>query len=96
MDHFASILFAWNDWVIFPILIVAAFILHIRQRKISTLTIALGLGAVLCGHALTMSYSKTPLHIVYVVGLVIGTLGLVVSVTSAVWFLRKDYVSPAK
>jgi len=96
MSDFTHVLFAWNDWVVFPVLAVVALVLHIRRRKHSTLLLFVGLFVLLVGRVLLVAYFQSPLHLGYLIGLVVSSVGLVASIAGAVWFLRKDYVVPSK
>ena len=41
----ANYIYFWHDWVVFPGMLLAALILHFRQRKRSTLLLCAGSGA---------------------------------------------------
>jgi len=88
---FGNALNAWNDWVVFPAIAIAALILHVRRRKSSTLLLVAGLAVLIVGRAILTMFSQTPLHPWYIVGLVAYTLGFVAAVAGAVWFWRKDF-----
>lgn len=96
MADFTNVLFAWNDWVVFPVFTLVALVVHIRRRKRSTLLLSAGLLVLLVGRFLITDHSQSPLHFAYIVGLIISSVGLVAAVVGAVWFLRKDYVAPSK
>lgn len=96
MTEFTNVLFAWNDWIVFPVLALAAIVVHIRRRKRSTLLLSAGFLALIVGKVLTTAYSHSPLHLAYITGLIIGSVGLAASVVGALWFLRKDYVVSSK
>lgn len=96
MADFANVLFVWNDWVVFPVLALAALVLHIRRRKHSTLLLFVGLLVLLVGRVLLLAYSHSPLHVGYIIGLVVSSVGLVAAAAGAVWFMRKDYVVSTK
>ncbi len=96
MTNFISLLFAWNDWLVLPVLAAAALVLHLRRRKLSTLVLVAGLLMFLAGRVLLMVYSQSPLHPGYIVGLVGSSFGFLAASVGGVWFLRKDYILPSK
>jgi hypothetical protein len=93
MEEFKEFLFAWNEWVVLPILTLVGLVLHTRWRKSSTLVLCVGMLMLLGGGVLTKVYSQSPLHIGYIIGLIIGVVGLLASMVGAIWFYRKDYVT---
>jgi hypothetical protein len=96
MTEFTKLIFAWNDWVVFPVFTLVALVLHIRRRRHSTRLLFVGLVVLIVGQVLLGSFAKTPLHIGYIIGLGTYSLGLVAAIVGVVWFLRKDYAVSSK
>lgn len=90
MGQLAHYVYLWNDWVVFPGMLIAALILHSRRRKRSTLLLSVGLALLVLGkvgNELGPEYILHPLRItamsVYVIGLLSAVIGFG-------WFLRKN------
>jgi len=91
MSEIARYIYLWNDWIIFPALLIAALVAHLKYRKASTLLVASGIGLILIAQSLLHYFYSTPLHPAYVAALACYPIGLLMSVGGFVWFLRKDY-----
>ena len=91
MEEFKELLFAWNHWIVLPILTLVTFILHFRCRKNSTLWLSLGMLALLVSSILKVAYPYQ-LSYGYFISIALGISGLVASIFGAIWFFRKDYV----
>ena len=90
MDAFTAYLFLWNDWVVFPAVLVGSALAYWRLRKRSLLALTVGLALIVTAKGLEAAY-PTPLHPAYVTGLVVGIVGLVFAAGGFVWFFWKDY-----
>ncbi|HEY1286834.1 MAG TPA: hypothetical protein VGF58_00805 [Burkholderiales bacterium] len=90
MDAIAPYLFMWNDWVVFPALLVVSAIALWKLRKPSLLVLTAGLALVVVAKILENAY-PAPLHPAYVASIFVGIAGLVSAIAGSVWFFWKDY-----
>lgn len=93
MSEFTAYLYAWNDWFVFPVLVVIAIVVHYRCRKTSTLLLLIASALALLGYLLTWFYSGNPLHTLYLAGIAIGFTGGILGFVGLVLYVRKDYVA---
>ncbi len=80
----------WNNWVILPILTLAALNLHVRKQKISTRLIFVGLCFCLVGQLTTFTY-KEPLNTMHILGMAISLSGLLFFILGSIQYFRKDH-----
>jgi hypothetical protein len=95
MEELKEFLFAWNDWIVLPILTLVSLVLYFRCPKVSTLWLSLGMTVLLASSILKAVYPH-PQSFGYLIGMVFGIFGLVASIFGAIWFFRKDYSKKAK
>ena len=89
----AAYLYAWNDWIVFPVLAFVTLWLHLRRRKTSTLVLLLGFVLMSIGKLMVVAFGDNPSHPLFLVGPATGVLGIVLAVAGFVWFVRKDNVA---
>jgi len=89
MDELAKYLYAWNDWVVMPILLVGAIYAFIRLRRPSILLFAFGalLYIVSCGLQI---FYPSPFSFAHNAALVSQYLGLLAGLGGFAWFWQKD------
>ncbi len=89
MNQLANYVYAWNDWVVMPILLLAAIYAFIRFRKPSTLVFAFGV-VLYIASSLAQIFYPSPLNLIHSAALVSQFLGLLVGLGGFAWFWRKD------
>jgi hypothetical protein len=90
MDAIAPYVFFWNEWVVFPTLLVAAGLAYWRFRKASLVVVAAGVALVLVGQGLGVAF-PAPLHPGYMASLFVHVAGLISALGGFLWFVWKDY-----
>ena len=93
---FTHYLEMWNKFIVLPGITIYALVLHMRKRKFSTKFMLMGLVLFVIGDCLTFTYRSTPLHLIYISGMVLALLGMVLGVFGCVRYWREDYVSKTK
>jgi hypothetical protein len=89
MYGLAKYLYAWNDWIVMPGLLVSAVYAFIRLRTPSMLLAAFGALLYVASCALQIFY-PSPLSFAYNAALLSQYLGLLLGLTGFVWFWQKD------
>lgn len=89
MDGLEKYLYAWNDWVVMPVLLVSAIYAFIRLRRPSMLLVAFGALLYVASCALQIFY-PSPLSFAYNAALVSQYLGLLLGLAGFVWFWQRD------
>jgi FtsH-binding integral membrane protein len=95
LQEFSQYLNIWNGWVVLPAFTIAALILHIRENKISTRLIFIGLCFYLSGKIIIFFY-KYQLSTIHICGLALGLVGLLFGIVGLIWYFRKDYIPKSK
>jgi len=90
MGDIAKYLFAWNDWVVMPIVLVVAIYAFVRLRRPSLLVFAFGASLYVGSSVLQLFYHPSPSHFAYNAALVSQYLGMVIALAALVWFWRGD------
>lgn len=90
MSQFAYYIHLWNDWVVFPGILIASLILHSRRRKRSTLLLAVGMCLLILGKVGDSLGPEYILHPFRLVALSIYVIGFLSAVIGFGWFLLKN------
>ena len=90
MNDATAYVYLWNEWLVFPALLIGAIIVHSQYRKASTLMIVVGLTFILAAQAVRYMY-PAPLHPVNFAALAFFFIGLVAAVWGMAWFWRNDF-----
>ena len=90
MSQFAEYIHFWNDWVVFPGMLLVALVLHARRRKRSTFLLSVGLGLLVLGQVGNLLGPPSVLHPVRIAAMSVYVIGVVISVIGFGWFLRAD------
>jgi len=90
MGDIAKYLFAWNDWVVMPIVLVVAIRAFVRLRRPSLLLFAFGASLYIASSALQLYYQPSPSHLAYNAALISQYLGLLTGLVAFVWFWHRD------
>ena len=86
MAEFASHIHFWNDWIVFPAMLIGSIFLHMRQRRHSTLVLSFGLGLIILGQVIGLLGPVSVLHPVRITGLVLYIAGIIVASVGFWWF----------
>jgi len=90
MSHFADYIQFWNDWIVFPGMLLAALILHLRRRKRSTLLLSVGLGLLLLGQVGDSFGPVSVLHPLRIAAMSVYVIGILIAIIGFGWFLKAD------
>ena len=89
MSGLAQYLYAWNDWLVMPILLVVAVFAFIRSRRPSLLLVMFGASLYVASSVL-QGLDPSPPNFTLNPALIAQYLGLLVGLGGLVWFWQKD------
>jgi hypothetical protein len=85
----ADYVFAWNDWVVMPVLLIVAIIWSVKLKKLSLALLAAGVG-ICVGAVVVRLFYTNPLNLVHGASLIAQELGLLLSFAAFAWFWFRD------
>lgn len=90
MRQFADYIDLLNTWVVFPGMLLAALILHLRRRKRSTLLLSVGLFLLVLGQVGDSLGPASVLHPLRIAAITTYAIGGLIAAIGFGWFLRAD------
>jgi ABC-type proline/glycine betaine transport system permease subunit len=89
MTALAEYLFAWNDWIVMPVLLIVSVVSLARLRKASLAVLTLGL-FIYCAAAILRTFYPNPLNLVHGATLIAQSVGFLLGVAGFAWFWLKS------
>ncbi len=89
MGELRNYLYAWNDWVVYPVIALVAVYFYARLRRISTLLMACG-AVLYVGSEIFQNVHHSRIDVLYGVSLGTQGIGLLVGLGGFVWYWREE------